>query len=64
MAPAWPDCVVSKAWTPSGVAGIDTVVGKVETAIYPDALLRDIDVLLRICGPLALGGDPLSLLFD
>jgi hypothetical protein len=37
------------------------VVGKVEAAIDPDALLRDVEVVLRRHGPVALGGHPLSL---
>ena len=37
-------------------------MGKVETAINPDALLRDIDVVLRVHGPLTLRGNPFSLL--
>lgn len=38
-----------------------TVVGKVEAAVNPDALLRDLDVLLGVDRPLALGGDPFTL---
>ena len=38
-----------------------TVVGKVEAAVDPDAVLRHLDVLLRVDRPLALGRDELSL---
>lgn len=38
-----------------------TVVGKVEAAVDPDAVVRNGHVLLGIDGPLALGGDPFSL---
>jgi hypothetical protein len=36
------------------------VVGKVEAAIDPYALLRNFDIFLRVHGPLSLGGNPLS----
>jgi len=39
----------------------NTVVGKVETAIDPYALLRNFNIFLRVHGPLSLGGNPLSL---
>jgi hypothetical protein len=42
-------------------SGRHTVVGKVEAAIHPDALLRDFGVVLRAHWPGALGGHPLSL---
>ena len=38
-----------------------TVVGKVEAAVDPDAVVRDWHVVLGIDGPLAFGGDPFSL---
>jgi hypothetical protein len=37
------------------------MVSKVEAAIDPDAVLRNLDVLLWINRPLALDGDELSL---
>lgn len=41
----------------------NTVVGKVETAIDPYALLRNFNIFLRVNWPLSLGGNPLSLCF-
>lgn len=36
-------------------------MGEVEAAVDPDAALVDLDVLLGVHGPLAVGGDPLAL---
>ena len=38
------------------------MVGKVKAAVYPDAVLRHLDIFLRVDRPGALGGNPLSLL--
>jgi hypothetical protein len=41
--------------------GRHTVVGKVEATVHPDALLRNLDIVLRVDWPIALGRHPFTL---
>jgi len=67
--PSWRACSMAPAWPVSVSAehlecgSGHTMVSKVETAIDPYALLRNLDVFLRVHRPLSLCGNPLSLCF-